>query len=110
MFAACVGLTVVSGDSLLLEFEVTDDQGEVAIITGTTPEFVLVAARDPSDSLTVAGVITDGPNGLFRVTVTSAQTAGLSGVYRYQASLEDVSGDRQTVSRGTVNFVPSLGA
>lgn len=105
MLAAAVGLTAVRGDSLVLQFLVTDEAGAVANITGTTPRLAVERWSDPDDRLQVEGTVTDAEGGLFRVTLTREQTQALAGLYAYQAVLDDLSDNRQTVSRGTIHFV-----
>lgn len=105
MLAAAVGLTAVRGDSLVLEFLVTDQAGDVADITGTTPRFAVEKLTDPTDRIQVVGTVTDATGGLFRAALTPAQTVGLSGLYGYHALLDDASNNRQTVALGTINFI-----
>lgn len=105
MLSAAVGLTAVRGDSLVLEFLVTDEAGTVANITGTTPRLAVESLSDPTDRLEVIGTVTDAEAGVFRASLTREQTEGLAGLYAYQAALDDLSDNRQTVSRGTVHFV-----
>lgn len=105
MLSAAVALTAVRGDSLVLEFLVTDEAGAVANITGTTPRFAVESLSDPADRIEVVGTVTNAEGGLFRATLTREQTEGLAGVYRAHAVLDDLSDNRQTVSRGTIHFV-----
>ena len=109
MLYASVALTAVRGDTLTLEFTVTDQDGVVSNITGTTPVFALRSLRgetviqSPSDA---TATLTDPTNGLFRVTVPASVTNLLTQeLYSYQAILDDISDNRQTVARGSIHFI-----
>ena len=106
-----VSLSFVAGDDLLLEFTVTDADDEVVNITGMTARFVVV--RQIGDSAvisteavpaTATATLTTPASGIFQVEVDAAVTANLSGTYRFQAEVEDGSGDKSTVSRGYITF------
>lgn len=105
-------LKYVAGDSILLEFTVTDQDGAAAIITGDTIAFAVVkhAGDTPvitteGGSPTATGTITDGAGGIFQVSVLAADTVGLGGLYQWDAELTDATGGVQTVARGTMLFV-----
>jgi len=109
MLFANVPLTDIRGDTLLLGFQVTNQDGDPADITGVTPSMSirdfhsgLALAESPAD-LTV--VITDAPAGLFMVVAAKEVTQTFRGLYRYQVHLEDLSGNRQTVVVGTLHFM-----
>ena len=112
MLSASVGLTAVKGDTLQLEFSVVDSVGAVANITGSSPLFALSRLRedDPvvESPTSATATVTNGPDGVFRVTVAATVTELLDGLYRFQALLVDLSGNRQTVSIGTINFVDQV--
>jgi len=112
MLTASVGLTHVRGDTLVLEFLVTDEAGAVADITGTTPMFALSELREEIPAVespdNATATITSAAGGTFRVTVAASVTDDLSGLWVYQARLDDLSGNRQTVSRGTILFVDQV--
>lgn len=109
MLVASVALTAVRGDTLVLEFAVTDEAGVVSNITGTTPAFALAPIRGGTtleSPASATAAVTDAEGGLFRVTMAASVTATLTlEVYRYQALLEDLSDNVQTVARGTIHFV-----
>lgn len=109
---ASVSLEFVSGDDITLEFTVTRDD-EPVDITGMTARFAVARRVGSAPVLstedgTAEAVVTDGANGVFRVTATGSATEGLFGTYRFEVKLDDVSGDRATVARGFMSFRESL--
>lgn len=112
MLATSVSLSYVAGNDITLEFAVTDEDGNVANITGATPSFtVRRVGRDAvlsTEDATAIAVITSAAGGLFRVSIDAADTTELIGTYRFQAEIEDASGDISTVSRGFVTFRENL--
>lgn len=112
MLVAAVSFSYVAGTDITLEFTVTDEDDEVATILGSTIHFAMAkVGEDPAISTaggTAAGSITDAPGGKFQVSIDAADTEGLFGTYRFQAQLEDASGDIATVARGFMTFSKNL--
>lgn len=112
--SSSVSLHYVAGNTVTLEFAVTDENDDAASIAGDTIRFILV----DSDSQIVlsteesgSSVTTEATNpsgGIFTVTIEDESTAALSGTYRFQAELEDALGDKTTVARGFLTFSPNL--
>jgi hypothetical protein len=102
---ASVSLQYLAGNDIALEFTVSVDD-EAIDISQMTPSFAI--ARDlaviSTDDATATAEITDGPDGVFEVTITGEDTAALAGTYRWQADLEDALGSVSTVARGYVTF------
>lgn len=84
-------------------------------ITGWTLQFTLKNTATDASALftktTTAGTITisDATNGIFAVTILSANTSGLtSGPYVYDVQRTD-SGSRTPIVYGMLNLLPSVG-
>jgi hypothetical protein len=108
---APVTLAHVAGDDIELEFRVVDEAGVPANIAGSTPRFAIATAVGAVPVVsteaippTATATITDAGGGVFVV----AFTAPVSAVYRWEADVEDASGDTATVGRGTYVSSPSL--
>ncbi len=105
MFTVSPRFTIVSGDTLELEFDVTDQDGQDVPLIGITVQFAVSRSLDnemviaPED---VALSILDADNGRFRVKAAPVLTEDLNGQHRFQARLTDAAGDRQTVALGTL--------
>jgi hypothetical protein len=104
---ASVSLQYLAGNDIALEFTVSVDD-EAIDISQMTPSFAI--ARDSgsavisTDDATATAEVTDGPDGVFEVTIAGEDTAALAGTYRWQANLEDALGSVSTVARGYVTF------
>lgn len=109
--AASVSLQYIAGNTVELEFAVTDENDQPAIIAGDTVRFVIADNSGPvlsTDDESVTATITNPSGGIFRIEIDEALTEPLLGTYRFQAQLEDVSGDVATVSRGFITFSKNL--
>jgi hypothetical protein len=112
MLSAALSLGYLAGDSIELDFAVTDEAGEVANLTGDTVQFaianragdVILGTEDGSATVT----ITDAPGGLFSISVAPQLTVDLLGTYRFQVRLVDVSGNAATVAFGFLSFKKNL--
>lgn len=96
---------MMSGDTQVLEYEVLDEDGVAVNITDATIEWVLTASRNSATALitktTSSGiVITNGPSGIFQVTLLPANTTSLSGIYYYEAEVTTTGNSVYTVSTG----------
>lgn len=83
-----------------MDFTVTSDGTTAVDISGATP--IPWALRthpyNPTSTLTKTGTVTDGPNGILRVSLAAADTPGV-GVYYMQAALT-LSGKKSVVAQG----------
>lgn len=105
----------VEGDSLIIEIPVRNPDGSVQPIGGASIEWVLATERggqvliekstDPGGGIE----LTNPDNGVFRVTISGAETAGLyndqNHVYWHEAVVTDVNG---LVQHTTVGEIPIL--
>ena len=106
---------LVSGDEVVLEFTVRDNDAAVVNITGGS--FRFAAARTERSSLvidssaspaTATCTITDGANGRVDVTITDEDSEALLGDYYYELKFTDVSGREGVVARGWLSFARNL--
>ena len=101
-----------SGNAKVLVFTVYDKpNGTVVNITGATPvKFQIFhdspVAADPvlSKDLTSGITLSSPTAGQFTVTLASADTAGFSGRYYYEAEVTDSSSRKETVATGYINI------
>lgn len=105
---ASVSLHFAAGDDLLLEFTVTDADGDAVDITGFTAEFAIfrnlgdTAVIETEDTAT--SELTDPTSGVYTIAVDGDDTDALLGTYRFESAVTDGSDHRSTVSRGYVTF------
>ena len=112
---ASVSLSYMAGDDLLLQFTVTDADGDAVDITGMTPRFVIartigetpVISTEASPATATASLTTPA-SGIFTIAIDGSDTDALSGTYRFECELEDSSGDKSTVARGFMTFAANL--
>ena len=100
--------SMVSGDSKDIVVTVLDENDQVVPITGATIVFIL-SVNEFSAALvtksTGAGiVITNGPRGVFTVTLDVADTEPLIGEHYFEAELTDAGGRVSTVVLGTIDI------
>lgn len=105
--------TMYAGDTKVLAVTVLDNVGDPVDITGTDIRWwmaknakkigadVLLKKETGGDGI----VITDGPGGVFEVTLDSADTENLKGPYYHEAEVDD-AGVISTVLTGkaTINL------
>jgi hypothetical protein len=102
-----------AGDSRDIVVTVTDSQGGAFDLTGAAIAWQLArsaGSTSPAVSKSLGGgiAITDGPNGVFTVTLDPADTAALSGLYYHEAEVTDGAGNRSTVLSGVATVIPTL--
>jgi hypothetical protein len=102
-----------AGDSRDIVVTVTDSQGAAVDLTGAAVAWQLArsagsAAAVVSKSLGAGIAITDGPNGVFTVTLDPADTESLTGLYYHEAEVTDAAGNRSTVLTGVATVIPTL--
>lgn len=92
--------TMISGDTKYLDYTIT----MTGTLSGSTAKWVLykngVVALTKT---TTAGISITGDTTL-RVTLSPADTASLSGVYKHELQITDVSTNVCTVALGTVSI------
>jgi len=92
---------VFIGEAKTLQFTITNAAGAVANITGWTLLWSLETAQGGTFTLSKAGVVTDGPNGVCTVTLLAAETSALvGGNYFHHLDRTDV-GFEAVLSAGT---------
>lgn len=96
-----------SGDTLIIEVEVSNTDGTAKDITSASIEWVLAKRRGGtaviSKSAAGGGIsITDAVAGLFEVTIDPADTDSLAGLYFHEAEVTDSAGNISTVLEGHV--------
>ncbi|HYM24440.1 MAG TPA: hypothetical protein VEU08_14590 [Vicinamibacterales bacterium] len=92
------------GEAVTLAFTMTP----VTDITGWTITFTLKRNQtDPTPILTIAAVITNGPNGTFTVSLTKAQTNMQAGTYQYDIQRTD-AGSEAVLSIGTFTITQEV--
>lgn len=75
-----INVSMVQGESRLIDVTVTDADGVAIDITGATIVWKAGVSPFGTASLTKAGAIVTASEGLFRVTIEPADTASISGV------------------------------
>lgn len=112
MLATSVSFSYVAGTDITLEFTVTDEDDEAANIAGATPRFAVARAGEEAvlstEDETAVAAVTSAATGVFQVSIDAADTVDLIGTYRFQADIEDASGDIATVARGFMTFRANL--
>lgn len=103
---------MVQGEDKTLEITVVGENGSAKNITGATITWVL--AKTVGDTALVtkstggSGIsITDAVNGVFQVTLDGSDTTNYSGVYHHEAEVEDTSGNKNTVTVGSIHIKQS---
>jgi hypothetical protein len=92
---------VFVAEAKTLRWTIYDSAGAVANITGWTLQWKLEVAQGGATSVTKAGVVTDGPNGIATVTLLTADTSALpGGTYFHHLDRTD-SGFESVLSAGT---------
>lgn len=105
--------TLYAGDDKLLTVTVTDGEGEPVDLTGAQ-KIRWQLGKGPGKTPIVEkalgqGIeVTDGPGGIFTVTLDSADTEALKGSYYHEAEVIDEDGNVSTVLTGTVTIEATL--
>ena len=86
---------IFTGEDISLTFYVTDDDGDAVNVTGWTTQFKIEPGQGQAASVTVAGAVADGPNGVISVALTAANltTAG-AGKHWYVLARTDAGNAR----------------
>lgn len=104
--------TLHAGDEDIEEFTTRDPQGVIVPITGATAiRWTLTpnagAAAVVTKTLGAGVTITDGPNGMFEVSLDEADTLSLAADLYYHEGEMTLGGRKKTVVTGTVTVVPT---
>jgi len=100
-----------SGDTHHLDITVRDADGALMDLTGATIEWGLydqdgtvLVSKSTGSGIT----LTDPVNGVFRVTISPADTESLGGIYRHEAQVTDLADQVATVTRGRATIKPDI--
>ena len=100
------------GDSKTLSITVKDKDGDVVVITGATIKWQASRSYGKTADIsktTSSGIsITDGPNGVFEVTLDASDTESLEGEYYHEAEITFSDSTISTVLAGRMNITPVL--
>lgn len=99
-------LTWSRGEDVLLTFT---EQPVPTNISGWTISFrIKVALTDVSSLLTIAGTVTDGPNGVYTIAISAANdTATLTAGQYFHAVVRTDPGSVSLLSQGPVLLTPT---
>lgn len=104
--------TMHVGDTYKMDITINDLSGNPVNITGAGIEFALSmsANGDPLliKSIDNGVVITDGPNGVLRVTLSQADTKNLAPQTYFHETKLIVGGERDTVLTGSMKIMESI--
>lgn len=104
--------TVYQNSDVTLQFTIYSDTLETTVRDLTsygTPVYRVGSLATDSTTLEVNGSISDAVNGIIQVTLTAAQTGGLSpGKYNHQLTVTDNSGNDDVVTDGYLTVKESL--
>lgn len=96
-----------SGDTLVIKATTKDKAGAIVNISGATIKFGLYTIVDNTEVIVktvgVGIVITDGPNGLYEVTLDESDTRNRSGRHFHETEMI-ISATVRTVMVGVVNI------
>lgn len=103
-------INLIAGDDKYLDFTIESTSGvatDISTITGAT--FQISKPNDVYANIKKtlgSGVsfLTDGSDGVLRVTVLDTDTTKLCGTYRYKMEIADSGGLKTTVAAGPVTF------
>ena len=101
--------TMHQGDTKQITIAVVDESDVAKNLTGSTQRWRAYDQDQTTAVITKAdGDITlvnvDGTNDGLRFTIAAADTAGLLGLYAFEAEVVDTSSNVSTVARGTVTI------
>ena len=99
--------TMTEGDTKLIDVNVKDpNTGDPTNVSGSTISWKVFKGYGKTAVLTkttASGIsITDGANGVFRITITAGDTANFYGTYNHEAQVTFSDTTVQTVVRGTM--------
>lgn len=99
---------MIGGESRVITFTVTDEDGVNVDVTAGSASWVLAYYGDPSYKvLEVAGVMSGTPNNEFTVTLTQSHTENLSGKFIQQVTFTAFGG-KEYRKQGFVTIVQRI--
>lgn len=105
-------LTMVQGDSVALDFAITDQDGAVVDLDGATIRWQMarsVYAAPMVEKAVGDGItVTDATGGLFTVTLDPADTATITGSFYFEVEIVDSFGNVSTPRTGEIAITPGL--
>lgn len=106
-------IAMVQGDNKVLSITVTDAAGAAVDLTDATIRWHMSKSvnKRPAalEKATGSGItITDAANGVFTVTLDSADTESLRGLFYHEVEVIDGSGNVSTVTKGKITIHPAL--
>jgi len=103
--------SMYSGDSKTLEITITDSDGVAVDLTGATVKYAIALSSTASAALvskaTGGSGITTASN-VATVTLASADTATLAGVYYHEMEITTVLGAVTTAMTGTITILADV--
>jgi len=95
------------GDTKQITFAVVDESAVAKNLTGSTQQWkafdgTVAKITKPNSDISLVNVA--GTNDGMRFTIDPADTAGLLGLYSFEAEVVDSSSNVSTVARGTVTI------
>jgi hypothetical protein len=113
MTATIADITRFRGDTAPDQFILKNSAGAVVdISTGYSFVFTLNREENPSDTVnqvyTLAGVVTNGPAGLFEFRPTSGNVNLPAAMYFYDVQVVDPLGYIKTIEKGAYEFTQDI--
>lgn len=100
------------GDNDSRGFIIQDSAGEVVNIGGFSFILAVDSRKNPTDVSTqqfsLAGVITDAPNGAVSFTPTSVDTDITPGIYYYGIQQLDTGAAKKTIIKGRIEIIQDI--
>jgi len=101
-----------AGDDKTLIVTVKDRNGDAVVITSATIKWQASRSQGKASVIsktTSSGItISDGPNGVFEITIDDTDTEDLKGLYYHEAEVTFADGSISTVMAGTMRINPVL--
>jgi len=103
-------ITLYSGDSRNLIINVTDENNSSINLTGASIEWILTSSNSTILSKSVgAGIAINNPtNGQFTISISSANTRNLSGIYQHLVRVTTTDGNSSIVLTGNITITKAL--
>jgi len=103
---------IYQGDSKTLSVTVQDSDGDAVVITSATIKWQASKSKGKTADIsktTSAGIsITDGPNGVFEITLAGSDTESLTGEFYHEAEVIFSDSTISTVLVGRMRIIPVL--
>jgi hypothetical protein len=110
-----VDATFVAETDIVLTITAQDQDAAAINLSGATVTWYLKRKVSDAALITKTGSITGAASGIFTVTLTDTDTAGLDGTYLHEAKIVDASGNisrlrHSDISPGKLVFEPKISA